>query len=146
MGAAEQQTRHQAGLPDAAPARAEVLQQRLRDDATEQKFLRDTHQNHIGQKAQDAPERQQRAVFRQAEQDLCVERVRQQGQRIHSHQQAVEEAAAPLSQQLRLAGALQQQHGHADADQLLDAAQQIVVRIVQVKAEQHQQKHHKDRR
>ena len=104
-----------------------MFQQRLGDHAPESKLFRHAYHHHAEQEGQDAPQRQQRCILRPLEHQRNEEAVADQHQRVHSHQQAVEKAAAPPEQNPCPACLFQHQHHYRRARKLLQGAVEVGV-------------------
>ena len=148
MRSAEEEARHDAGFPDAAPAGAEMFQQSLGNDASEEELFRQTNGEHGREVPENLRPRPHRLVVRAAKHQLGVEVIADKAQRVHSHQQAVEKAAAPAAHKAQLARFFQGQHRHRHAEQLLQHRDEIIVQPGDVhpqkgqRIQQRQRPHH----
>ena len=141
VGRAKQQARQQTGFPDPRPAGAETLQQALGNDPAEDELLRHAHQRHAQKEAEDAERRLQLAILGHPEHQLGIQAVTDEHQRIHSHQQPIEKAAAPAAEQVHLTGAAQNDQRHHHAHRLLHSAEEVGVHPFQIHPKEHQCKH-----
>ena len=130
---AKQHAGHKAGLPHPGAGGAVALQQGLSNDAPEHQLLSHAHKDHVQHKGQDAGQRQQRRV-RAVKGQRPNGRIPDEEQRVHAHQHSVQKAAAAPVQQLKSAGAGQQQKRHRQPHSLLHRTQQIAIHGVKIRA------------
>ena len=137
MRRAEQHAGHKTGFPHPGAGGAVALQQGLGNDATEHQLLSHAHKDHVQHKGQDAGQRQQRRV-RAVKGQRPNGRIPDEEQRVHTHQQAIEKAAAAAAQQPGTVCPYQKQHRHQCAHQLLQGAVEVCIQCRKICPEQHQ--------